>query len=108
METIIAIVALCIAFWQLRLQKNEIHLNGRINSLIHIATMIKDKITYHEQIIQSLKNDKKGYSGHASRVNNELRPMLLKVHNELMSAIANHKGTLDISEIRQALKLNDE
>lgn len=55
MEIYLAIAALVVAIWQLKLQREEIRLNGRINSLIHATEMIKDKIEHHERIIQDLK-----------------------------------------------------
>lgn len=107
MEIAITIGALAIAIWQLKLQRDEIRLNGRINSLIHIAALLKDKIDHHEQIIQNLKTKKQEWSGHAARVNNELRPLLANVNSHLMTCISHQTASLDMEGIRKALRLSD-
>ncbi len=37
MDIAIAVVALLVALWQLKLQRDEIRRNSRLNALIHIA-----------------------------------------------------------------------
>ena len=79
MELLVALIALAITLWQLKLQRDEIRANSQINSLIHVARLLSEKIEHHERIIASLKSNKKSdWTGHANRVNRELRPCLLK------------------------------
>lgn len=106
-EVWVAIVALAIAIWQLRLQRNEIRVNGKISSLIHVATMLKDKIEHHEKIIQDKKETDEDWTGHAKRVNQELRPQLKRINNELMKAMAGYKDSMNIDDIRSSLRLDD-
>jgi hypothetical protein len=108
METVITVAALCIAIWQLKLQRDEIRRSSRVNSLIHIAGLLRDKIQHHEQIIESLKLKKSDWTGHAHRVNSELRPQLSRINNELIESIPPHAGNIDVQGIRQALKLSGE
>ena len=54
-EILVGVVGLMIALWQLNLQKREIIKNGKINSLIHISSMLQAKSDYHDKII----NDKR-------------------------------------------------
>ena len=106
MEISVAIVALAVALWQLKLQRNEIRLNSRLNALIHIAGLLREKIEHHEQIIDSLKSRRSDWSGHANRVNGELRPLLANINHELVESVSGRAEGLDIQAIRDALKLN--
>lgn len=108
MEITVAVIALCVAMWQLKLQREEIRLNSRVNSLIHIASLLKSKIEHYEQIIEGQKSKKADWSGHAHRVNNELRPLLDKINSQLVEAASRHVGELDVQGVRQALKLSAE
>lgn len=108
METLIALTALGIAIWQLKLQRDEIRLNSRVNSLIHIADLLKNRIEYHEQIIESLKTRKADWSGHARRVNNDLRPMLNKINSQLIGAVSGHVSDIEPDSVRQMLNLSGE
>lgn len=105
MEILIAIVALIVAIWQLNLQRNEIRRNGQISSLIHMTSMLKDRIAYHEKMIEDLKAVRKDWTGHAARVNKELRPELNNVNQRLMDLIEIQSNSFDISSVRKALKL---
>lgn len=106
MEIAVAVVALAVALWQLKLQRDEIRLNSRLNALIHIAGLMREKIEHHEQIIESLKSRRSDWSGHAGRVNNELRPLLTRINQELVESVAGQADGLDMQAIRDALKLN--
>jgi hypothetical protein len=108
MEIAVAVIALCVAMWQLKLQREEIRLNSRVNSLIHIASLLKNKIEHYEQIIEGQKTKKADWSGHAHRVNNELRPLLDKINGQLILAVSNHVEEIDVRGIREALKLSAE
>lgn len=105
MEITVAVVALLVAIWQLNLQRKEIRLNSRVNSLIHISALLRSQIEYHERIIDSQKLKKADFSGHAYRVNNELRPLLAQVNNQLVSSVTHHTSGVDVESIREALKL---
>ncbi|MEO8271437.1 MAG: hypothetical protein ABI557_17070 [Aureliella sp.] len=105
MEVTIAVVALCIAFWQLKLQRDEIRLNSRLNALIHIAGLMREKIEHHETIIENLKSRRSDWSGHAMRVNGELRPLLARINQELIDSVAHRAAGLDMQAIRDSLKL---
>ncbi len=106
MEITVAVIALGIALWQLKLQREETRLNSRINSLIHIASLLKAKIEHYEQIIEGQKAKQADWAGHAYRVNNELRPLLDKINSQLVDATCHHIGEIDVQSIRQALKLS--
>lgn len=105
MEITVAVVALCIAVWQLKLQRDEIRLNSRLNALIHIAGLMREKIEHHETIIDNLKSRRSDWSGHAARVNCELRPLLTRINQELVESVAHRAAGLDMHAIRDALKL---
>jgi len=106
MEIAVGVVALAVALWQLKLQRDEIRLQSRLNSLIHIAGLIREKIEHHEQIIESLKARRSDWSGHAGRVNNELRPLLASINQELVQSVSGQADGLDMQAVREALKLN--
>ncbi len=106
MEIIVGVVALAVALWQLKLQREEIRLNSRLNALIHIAGLIREKIEHHEQIIESLKSRRSDWTGHANRVNSELRPLLASINHELVESVSSRAEVLDMQAIREALKLN--
>ena len=72
-----------------------------------MASMVQDKIDYHESIIQSQKASGEDWTGHATRVNKELRPLLRKINGELMESMMLHKWGLDATEINHALQLNE-
>lgn len=107
MEAILACIALAIAIWQLKLQRDEIRRNAQINSLMHIAGMLKDKIDHHERIIADMKVRREEWKWHAAKVNGELRPMLMKTHALLMSQIGHQIPQLDMPAIRESLKLEE-
>ncbi len=105
MEITVAVVALVVALWQLKLQRDETRLNSRLNALIHIAGLIREKIEHHEQIIDSLKSRRSDWSGHATRVNTELRPLLATINHELVESVSGRAEGIDIQAIRDALRL---
>ena len=105
MEITIAVVALSVALWQLKLQRNEIRLNSRLNALIYIASLIREKIEHHEQIIEGLKSRRSDWIGHANCVNSELRPLLAKINLELIDSVSPSAQGIDIQAVHVALKL---
>jgi hypothetical protein len=105
-ELAVAIIALSIACWQLKLQRDEIRVQSQINSLIHVAQLLERKIEHHERIIEDLKFKRQDWVGHASRVNKELRPLLTQVNSLLLSAVQPGLPNLDPTMLRQALKLD--
>ena len=62
MEIWIAVVALSVAVWQLNLQRQEMQRNTRINSLIHMSTLLKERIEFYERIIQNMKSKKQDWT----------------------------------------------
>ena len=70
-----------------------------------MASMLKDRITYHEKMIEDMKAAKKDWTGHAARVNKELRPELNNVNQRLMELIENQNTSFDINSVRKALRL---
>ena len=108
MELLVALVALVITLWQLKLQRDEMKANSQINSLIHVARLLSEKVEHHERIIASQKSKRIDWTGHAHRVNRELRPMLAQVNAKLLASIEAKLPALDPAALRQALKINDE
>lgn len=105
-EIIVGVAALAIAMRALFLQRKEIIKNGQINSLIHTASLLQEKIDYHSRIINDMKSAGKKYDewdGHAARINNELRPLKEKVNTEFLNLGSKYDGILHESEIRKAL-----
>lgn len=103
MEITVAIIALCIAMWQLKLQRDEIRMNSRINALIHTASLLKSKIEHHERIIEGLKEKGAEWAGHAARVNHDIRPCLDTVNARLIDAVSHHVDEKDALKIRKVL-----
>ena len=99
-EVIVGIIAVAIAIWQLSLQRKEIRRNGQINSLIHVANMIQQRIIYHETIIQDLKKKKdKSWRGHEAKVNKEFRPLLSDVNRELLELMSQQNSSAHIERL---------
>lgn len=105
MEIWIAVVALSVAVWQLNLQRQEMQRNTRINSLIHMSTLLKERIEFYERIIQNMKSKKQDWTKHANRVNSELQPTLYKINSELLEAVEHKNSALKSAEIKKALRL---
>lgn len=101
MEMLVAVDAVCVAAWQLKLQRDEIRLNSRFVALVHLAPMLKDKIDHHQQIIDHQKSHGLEWKGHAVRVNAELRPLLNTVNSELVDAVSLYSGPMEASTVRQ-------
>ncbi|MBY4678570.1 hypothetical protein [Marinobacterium arenosum] len=103
MELLVGAIALLIAIWQLKLQRQEIIRNGKISTLVHMATIIKDKIDHHEKIIENQKSNFGKWKGHADRVNNELRPLLEKLNKEIIDTTASYNVSLTTSDIKELI-----
>lgn len=108
METVIGISAFIVAVWQLNLQRKETIRNGKINTLVHISTLLKDKIKFHDAIIESLQAKNKPWQGHANVINNELRPLLNQVNKDLLQVTSDYKCSFDHTSVEKALKLNSD
>lgn len=104
----LAVVAIAVAAWQLKLQRDAMNQNDRLNALLHLARLVQDKIGHHEQIIENMKRRNQDWTGHARRVNKELRPLLQQVNAELLSAISTARINLDLDDLRLALRLSGE
>lgn len=101
--SIIALGALFVAAYQLKLQKDEVIRSGKVPTLIHMASVIKDKIEYHEKIIEDQKEKQGKWKGHADRVNNELRPLLEKLNRDIIEATSSYDVSLSRADIRELI-----
>ena len=108
MEIAVIILALAIAMGQLHLQHAEIRRNGQINTLVHIAGRLKDKIDYDERIIQDMKTTGADWTGHAHRVEDEWRPLLAQINAKLINSIAAQKGVVTDTEIELSMQFGEE
>ncbi|WP_424194387.1 hypothetical protein ACMYR3_03030 [Ampullimonas aquatilis] len=109
MEIGIGIAAFIVAVWQLNLQRKETVRNGKINTLVHISTLLKDRISFHSEIIESLKAQKnQHWHGHARVINEELRPLLNQVNKDLLEITSDYKCSFEHSTIEKVLKLKSE
>ncbi|WP_020161661.1 hypothetical protein [Cycloclasticus pugetii] len=107
-EVVIGTIALAIAVWALHLQKKEIIKNGKINSLIHSASLIQEKIDYHSKIIDDLKSQgktQKEWGGHAVKINSNLRPLKERINVEFLNIASKYDGILHEKEIRDSLNI---
>ena len=107
MEILIAVIALAIAWWQLDLNKKEIERSGKINALVNMSQMLRERIELYGNIIDSQKAQGKPWKGHADTVNKELRPLLEKINQELIETSKNYKLGLSSAEIIKALNLKE-
>lgn len=108
MEIVIGVSAFIVAAWQLNLQRKETIRNGKINTLVHISTLLKDKINFHNSIIESLQAKSKPWQGHAKVINDELRPLLNQVNKDLLQVTSDYKCSFDHASVEKALKLNSD
>lgn len=105
MEIIIAIVALCVAIWQLYLQRLEIINNGKINALIHLSTMTKEEIVYRRLLQKD--GDKKYWQSHTDKINKVLRPQLENINKEIVK-LSLKSNTINMQDILKNLNLHDD
>src|SRR4249919_2596929 len=108
MELLIAVIALAVALWQLKLQRDEARSNSQVNTLIHVADLLARKIDYHERLIESLKAKRKDWQGHAAYVNNELRPLLSRTNIRLLACLEGRLESFDAEAIKRSLKLDED
>jgi hypothetical protein len=108
LEILIGIAAFVVALWQLNLQRKETRRNGKINSLVHVSTLLKDRIDFHAAIIESQKQKNLHWQGHASVINDKLRPLLNKVNKDLLEISSAYKCSFEHSDVEKALKLNSD
>tara|TARA_B110000483_G_scaffold216906_1_gene268861 strand:+ start:288 stop:629 length:342 start_codon:yes stop_codon:yes gene_type:complete len=106
-EILVGVVGLMIALWQLNLQKREIIKNGKINSLIHISSMLQAKSDYHDKIINDKRQRNEKWKGHADKVNDELRPLKNDVDDELLNLIALYENMPNVRTIRDQILSNN-
>ena len=103
---IITVTGLVVAIWQLKLQRDEVKRDVKINSLIYLTNYIKDKIIFHEKIISDLKRNNKNWRGHEKVVNKELRPMLKSIEKELLRTILTQNKYIDKDKFNEIQKYN--
>ncbi len=89
-EVLISFVALMIAVWALMLQRKQIIKNSKINALVHMSSLLNQKIEFHSKIIADLKLKKENWKGHAEKINNDLRPLKEKIDSVLIDIIATY------------------
>ena len=106
-EILVGVVGLMIALWQLNLQKREIIKNGKINSLIHISSMLQAKSDYHDKITNDKRQRNEKWKGHADKVNDELRPLKNDVDDELLNLIALYENMPNVRTIRDQILSNN-
>jgi site-specific DNA-adenine methylase len=107
-EIFIGVAAVLVAVWQLNLQRQEIRRNGKINTLVHLSTIIKDRIDLYRTIIVARKQKNQPWQGHAKVINDELRPLLDKINKELIDITSEYKCSFKHSDVERALKLQNE
>ena len=107
MEILIAAIALTIAWWQLDLQRDEIKRSGKINTLVNMSQMVRERIDFYDDIINSLKEQGKPWKGHADKINKELRPLLSKINQELIKSSTDYNLPFSEREISDALNLKE-
>jgi hypothetical protein len=108
MEITIGILAFLVAAWQLHLQRQEIRRNGKISTLVHMATLIKERIDLQTTIIESEKQKGGTWIGNAKVVNDKLRPLLEKINKDLIAITSDYECSFDPSEIEKVLKLQSD
>ncbi|MDM0114467.1 hypothetical protein QTI66_20105 [Variovorax sp. J22R133] len=108
MELTIAVFALGVALWQLRLQRAAMQQESRLNALLHLASMLRDQIDFYEKIIDDQKRRNGDWLSLAARVNKELRPLLNNMNQELIKSVSQNAQGLDVNAIDQALKRRPE
>lgn len=101
MEVLVGVVALLVALWQLNLQKKEIVRTGKVSTLVHMATVIKDKIDRYEKIIAEQKEKRAKWKSLADRVNNELRPLLDKLNKDILDTTSSYDVSLTLRDARE-------
>ncbi len=104
---LIAAAAFAVAAWQLYLQRREIVRNGRINTLLHISSMVKDRINHQEKIIEERKRNSQNWQGHAKTVNDKLRPLLRNINKSLLEIVLENAGSLRKEDLERALALEE-
>jgi hypothetical protein len=105
MESLIGLLGFIVAAWQLHLQRREIRRNGKITALVHMSVLIKERIDFYSSIIESLKAQGKSWQGHARVINDELRPLLAKIHKDLLDTTSGDAQSFDCTDIMKALRL---
>lgn len=103
MEILIAIIALLIAIWQLKLQRDEVIRNGKVSTLIHMANVIKDKIAVYEKIIEDKKARRENWKPLADKVNNELRPLLESLNKQIIDTTSSYHVLLSAGDIKELI-----
>lgn len=96
----LGLIAIVVAFWQLKLQREEIKRSGKVTALSHMASTLKDKIDYYEKIIEARKAKQGNWKGHADKVNQEFRPLLEKLNNDIIELSNDYDLSLSASDIK--------
>lgn len=102
-EVAVGFFALIIAILALQLQRAEIAKNSKINALTHMSSMLQAKINFHSKIIDNMKDRKENWTGHADKINKEMRPMKERIDSDLVDIISKYENMPDPSTIKNIL-----
>ena len=102
-EVIVGVFALIVAATALWLQRAEIARNSRITALVHMSSLLNQRIEFHAKIIDDHKVSGKSWRGHADRINRDLRPLKEKVDGSLIDIVAGYQGMPDVDVIKQVV-----
>lgn len=108
MEVILALFALILAWWQLSLQRREIQRNGKITALVNMSGMVRDRISFYSQMIDDLKARQRPWAGHATAINQELRPLLADINQEIIELTKDYRFGFSEARLRTALRLQED
>lgn len=103
-EALVAFVASFATVVALIHQIKETRKNGEINSYTYIASVLQEKIDFHDAIIKEKKSMRLPWKGHADRVNIVLRPMKESVDKKLVEHMCSYKNMPDKVDILKAIQ----
>ncbi|MFM1800956.1 MAG: hypothetical protein RJA81_308, partial [Planctomycetota bacterium] len=107
MELFIALVALGVAIWQLKLQRDEIRTESRINSLLHVDQLLSNRISFLEKIIEDKKQWNQPWVHLAHTINTYLKPVRNNVNATLLEEVKDHLPKhITLMELRDSLGLS--
>lgn len=104
LQTILTVLGLAFALNSLRLQKQEIHRSAKIGALSELSRILERRLQQDEATIQGLKRQGRDWKHLAEWVNRELKPQLEATEAELLSLIQKYDTSLDLSQMRLALR----
>ncbi len=106
-EVIIGFIGVLIAVWALTLQRKQIIKNSKINSLVHLSSLLSQRIEFHSKIIDNLDAKKENWKGHAEKINNELRPLKDQIDSQLIDIASLESGMPTAAQIKDLVISNN-